>query len=151
MPVLDPRTWMEVLPDAECWRRLRLSSVGRLAVVIDGEPFIWPLNIAVDDRAVVFRTGPGTKLAGLGPGTRVASEADGLDFDDRRGWSVVGRGAVRALSGAALSRARALPLAPWTVSEKARWFAVAVDHISGRAIGDRAAGGEATGPARSIE
>jgi nitroimidazol reductase NimA-like FMN-containing flavoprotein (pyridoxamine 5'-phosphate oxidase superfamily) len=147
MAVLDPRTWMEILPDAECWRLLRLSTIGRLAMVVDGDPTIWPLNIAVDDRAIVFRTGHGSKLGGLdrlaaggGDGPRVAVEVDGLDFEARRGWSVVAVGRARALGGDDLVRARALPLAPWTASEKPRWFAVDVERISGRAIGDRAAG-----------
>ena len=130
---------MEVLPEAECWRLLRLSPVGRVATVVDGAPMIWPLNVAVDDRTVVFRTGQGSKLAGLQDGSTVAVEVDGLDLDERRGWSIVAVGEVRELVAGARASAQQLPLAPWTVGEKPRWFGVHVARISGRAIGDRAA------------
>ena len=138
MTILDGRTWMEILPEEECWRRLRLSEVGRLATAVDGEPMIWPLNIAVVGRTVVFRTDPGSKIVALQGEPTVALEADGLDFDDRRGWSVVAVGAVGELGPAALARARRLPLAPWTVGDKARWFGVRVSRLSGREIGERA-------------
>ena len=139
MAIVDPRTWMEVLPELECWRLLRLSPVARLATVVDGAPMIWPLNVAVDDRTVVFRTDHGSKLAGLQDRSIVAVEVDGIDMDERRGWSIVAVGEVHELAAAALTRARQLPLAPWTVGDKPRWFGVGITHISGRAIGDRAA------------
>jgi nitroimidazol reductase NimA-like FMN-containing flavoprotein (pyridoxamine 5'-phosphate oxidase superfamily) len=139
MAVLDPRTWLEQLPEAECWRLLRLSNVARLAVVIDDEVTIWPLNIAVDGRVIVFRTGPGTKLATLMNRPKVALEVDGLNFDEQRGWSVVATGHLRPLAGEDLVRAQHLPLAPWTVGEKAFWFGLHVERLSGREIGDRAA------------
>jgi uncharacterized protein len=148
MAVLDARTWLEHLPPDECWRLLRLSTVGRLAVTIDGDPTIWPLNIAVDDHTVVFRTAPGTKLATLDRTPRVALEVDGLDFDEARGWSVVVAGTVRPLTDDELSSARCLPLAPWTVGEKPRWFGVHVSAISGRSIGDRAASTSGTSAPR---
>jgi nitroimidazol reductase NimA-like FMN-containing flavoprotein (pyridoxamine 5'-phosphate oxidase superfamily) len=139
MPVLDARSWMEALPEAECWRRLRLSAVARLASVVDDRPMIWPLNIAANGEMIVFRTDPGSKLAALQGKPLVAVEVDGLDFDDHRGWSVVALGPVIELAGADLARARALPLAPWTVGEKPTWFGIRPTQISGRAIGTRAA------------
>lgn len=129
---------MEILPDAECWRLLRLSTVARLAVVVDDRPMIWPLNIAVDDHTIVFRTAPGSKIAAFQGEPPVAVEVDGLDYDELRGWSVVALGTVAPLAGAALARAQSLPLAPWTVGEKARWFGVQVTQVSGREIGDHA-------------
>jgi nitroimidazol reductase NimA-like FMN-containing flavoprotein (pyridoxamine 5'-phosphate oxidase superfamily) len=146
MAIIDARTWLEVLPETECWRLLRLAAIGRLAVVIDGEPTIWPLNIAVDDRTIVFRTDPGSKIGAFQGDPPVAVEADGLDFDQKRAWSVVANGFVHELAGDEIARARRLSLEPWTVGEKARWFGVRVARISGRGIGDRAT----TLPARDI-
>jgi hypothetical protein len=41
----------------ECLALLRQHRVGRLAVVIDGQPHVFPLNYAADDEGViVFRT-----------------------------------------------------------------------------------------------
>jgi nitroimidazol reductase NimA-like FMN-containing flavoprotein (pyridoxamine 5'-phosphate oxidase superfamily) len=129
--------WLEILSDAECWRLLRLSPIGRLAADVDGEPMIWPLNIVVDGEAVVFRTGPGSKLATLEDLPKAALEVDGLDVDAKRGWSVVARGRVVELAGDALDRAHRLPLVPWTVGEKPCWFALQVRAISGRSIEDQ--------------
>jgi nitroimidazol reductase NimA-like FMN-containing flavoprotein (pyridoxamine 5'-phosphate oxidase superfamily) len=54
MASIRPRKELEILPEAECWRLLRLSEVGRLAVVVNGAPTIWPLNIAVQDGTVRY-------------------------------------------------------------------------------------------------
>jgi hypothetical protein len=135
--IYPPRPWLEVLPEGECWRILRLCTVGRLAAVVDGDPMIWPLNIAVDDdRVVVFRTGAGSKLSALGAEAKVALEVDGLDFALAKGWSVIVAGRIRRLTEDELTRAEELPLRPWTVGYKPVWFGVAVDSISGRSIGD---------------
>jgi nitroimidazol reductase NimA-like FMN-containing flavoprotein (pyridoxamine 5'-phosphate oxidase superfamily) len=132
-----PRPWLEVLPEDECWRILRLCTVGRLAVVVDGDPMIWPLNIAVDDDGVVvFRSGAGSKLTALGAEPKVALEVDGLDFALAKGWSVVVSGRARQLTGDELTRAQQLPLRPWTVGDKPTWFGIVADSISGRSIGD---------------
>jgi hypothetical protein len=52
----------------ECWAMLRTVSVGRLAVLADGRPDIFPINYTVDGGTLVFRTGEGTKLAGASKG-----------------------------------------------------------------------------------
>jgi hypothetical protein len=139
MALVDARNWLEILSEDECWRLVRLSSVGRLAVIgADGSPEIYPLNIAVDGKSVVFRTDPGSKLAALHKAPSVALEADGLDFDACDGWSVLLVGPAKEIGGQELIDARRLPLAPWAVGEKARWFRLTPTRISGRGIGDRA-------------
>jgi nitroimidazol reductase NimA-like FMN-containing flavoprotein (pyridoxamine 5'-phosphate oxidase superfamily) len=132
---------MEILPAAECWRLLAGSPVGRIAVIGDGGPEIYPVNIAVTGETVVFRTDPGSKLAALASDPRVAVEADGIDLEQRDGWSVVVAGIVEELGGDDLLAAQRLPLEPWTIGDKARWFRVKPLRISGRAIGLRAARG----------
>jgi hypothetical protein len=42
---------------------LRQVPVGRIAVIVDALPVIFPIKFAVVDGAVVFRTPPGTKAA----------------------------------------------------------------------------------------
>jgi nitroimidazol reductase NimA-like FMN-containing flavoprotein (pyridoxamine 5'-phosphate oxidase superfamily) len=51
------------LPADECWELLRQSPVGRLAVVVAGDPDIFPINYVVDHGSIVIRTAAGTKLA----------------------------------------------------------------------------------------
>lgn len=139
MALIDGRNWLEILSTDECWRLVRLSAVGRLAVIgEDGHPEVYPLNIAADGESVVFRTDPGRKLAALHESPSVALEVDGLDFNDREGWSVLIVGHAVEIGGHELIDAQRLPLAPWAVGEKARWFRLIPKRITGRGIGERA-------------
>jgi len=51
----------EILDPDQCWTLLAETTVGRLAVIVDGHPGVFPVNYRVDDRTLVFRTGSGTK------------------------------------------------------------------------------------------
>ena len=50
------------LSTAESWDLLREAVVGRLAVMSDDRPDIFPVNHLVDHESVVFRTAAGSKL-----------------------------------------------------------------------------------------
>ena len=76
----------------ECWELLRTVSVGRLAVLVDGHPDIFPINYTVDGGTLVFRTGQGTKLSAASGEAPVAVEADGVDAVSGLAWSVVLKG-----------------------------------------------------------
>ena len=82
----------KVLNVHDCWECLRSASVGRLAVVINGAPEIFPVNYLPEDGTVVFRTGPGAKADALSAGGTVALEADGLNTYGTIAWSVVVKG-----------------------------------------------------------
>src|ERR1700680_1925788 len=77
-----------ILPEDECWALLRNHNVGRLAVVIDGGPRIFPINYAAADNALVFRTEPGAKRE-HGPGSVACFEIDEYDQSDSSAWSVM--------------------------------------------------------------
>jgi uncharacterized protein len=64
--------------------------VGRLVITVGGEPVVFPLNYAVDDDAIVFRTQVGTKLTGI---TRSLAtfEVDDIDASGQ-GWTVAFEG-----------------------------------------------------------
>jgi len=100
---------------------LRDAPVGRLAVLVDGRPDIFPVNAVVDHGTVVFRTAPGTKLAAASRAD-VAYEVDGYDVQDGAAWSVVvkGRGHVVREANEWLNAA-ALPIFPWQEGRKS-WF-----------------------------
>ena len=57
--VEDP---LEVLNDDECLTLVASVAVGRVAVSIAALPTVFPVNFALYDHRIVFRTGPGTKL-----------------------------------------------------------------------------------------
>src|SRR6476659_864500 len=88
---VDARTQLEVLGRNECVSLLGRSSLGRLAVVCEGAPLVFPVNFTLDGETIVFRTDAGTKLYGARAG-RVAFECDGIDSVYHTGWSVVATG-----------------------------------------------------------
>ena len=83
---------IEVLSPEQCWQLLASAEVGRLAVAVAGDVDIFPLNFAVDDGAILFRTAEGTKLVEIVMAGRVAFEVDGYEPEHGRAWSVVVKG-----------------------------------------------------------
>jgi nitroimidazol reductase NimA-like FMN-containing flavoprotein (pyridoxamine 5'-phosphate oxidase superfamily) len=53
---------MDVLGEAECRRLIATETVGRLGVVVDGRPLIYPVNFVAAGDAVLVRTDEGTML-----------------------------------------------------------------------------------------
>lgn len=120
----------------ECLRLLSQSSLGRLAALVDGRPVVFPVNYTVDRDTVVFRTDPGTKLAGAGFG-RVAFEIDGTDPERRTGWSVIVQGVGTEITEALDLRSdalRNLDLQPWAPGQRAHWVAIEAESITGRRL-----------------
>ncbi|HET8957515.1 MAG TPA: pyridoxamine 5'-phosphate oxidase family protein [Microcella sp.] len=116
----------------ECWQRLRDATLGRIAVSAAGVIDIFPVNFVVDEqRRLLFRTAPGTKLLELAINDRVAFEVD--DHDATDAWSVVLKGrAERVEKQSDIDRAEALGLAPWIPTLKYRWVRIHPDEITGR-------------------
>jgi hypothetical protein len=122
-----------VLSEDACWALLRTTSVGRLAVVVDDHPDIFPLNFAVDHGTVVFRSGPGTKLSAALTDSPVALEADGYDAGTAEAWSVVVKGRAEEItSGPDLIGTVDLPLFPWQGGSKGRFIRIVPTTTDGR-------------------
>jgi uncharacterized protein len=122
---------LEVLSTPECERLLESEEFGRLALVANGVPEIFPINYALDaSGAVIFRTAAGTKLAHA-VNRPVVFEIDGIDRDRHHGWSVI-------LHGIAQHTAAAAPggrdLAPW-LHDKPYMLRITRQSISGRRLG----------------
>ncbi|MFC7488588.1 pyridoxamine 5'-phosphate oxidase family protein [Knoellia sp. CPCC 206453] len=116
----------------ESWDLLRGAVVGRLAVVHDDVPDIFPVNYVVDHGTVVLRTAGGTKHAAA-RNRVVAFEVDGCDLDSAMAWSVVLRG--RATEVYAVDEAikiMHLPLLPWSPGSKPHLLRITPDSITGR-------------------
>ena len=97
MGVIEGRTWLEILSENDCYELLADRGWGRLGVMIDNHPEIFPVNYALDDQRIVFRVDAGTKLTGLHQAGEVAFEIDDVDPSERRGWSVLIVGRVTEL------------------------------------------------------
>ncbi|MGV9710502.1 pyridoxamine 5'-phosphate oxidase family protein [Gordonia sp. NPDC003424] len=115
----------------EAWKLLATVTLGRIALSVDGQPDIFPVNFYAGEGRIVFRTGEGTKLTELVVNERVAFEAD--DHSDAGGWSVVSKGTARVLvSGHDIAAADELPLHPWIPTMKYNYVEISVTEISGR-------------------
>lgn len=124
---------VEELSVDSCWALLRTTTVGRLAVVVEDHPDIFPLNYAVDRGRVVFRTGEGSKVLGALSGRPVALEADGYDADTDEAWSVVVKGRARTITELHdLTDTIDLPLSPWQGGDKSRFVRITPDTVTGR-------------------
>jgi len=136
MAVIEGRTWLQLIPPTGCERHLRHENVGRIAVIVDGHPEVFPVNYAVDaDGGIVFRTDEGTKLDALTRNSTVAFEIDGLDEQRHLGWSVLAVGKARwVTSTPELAELRKLDLEPWAVGDKVHFVRVAPTKVTGRQI-----------------
>jgi nitroimidazol reductase NimA-like FMN-containing flavoprotein (pyridoxamine 5'-phosphate oxidase superfamily) len=126
--------WQE-LTKSECFELLARERLGRVAVVDDRGPVVFPVNFVLDRHMVVFRTDEGTKLDAACRGSRVAFEIDGTDASARTGWSVLVRGEVIEVTDPAeLARLRKLPLDPWAPGVKAHYVRILPAVLTGRRI-----------------
>jgi uncharacterized protein len=127
-----PLDAVEELTPAACWSVLGAAQVGRLAVCTDGSPHIFPINYVVDEQTVVFRTAPGSKLAGS-RNADVAFEVDDYDVDSGQASSVIIEGRASEITEAAeWDRALGLPLFPWHVTPKGHFVRITPGTVSGR-------------------
>lgn len=127
MPIPHPTT----LDDADAWSRLRSQSFGRLAVSIDGQPDIFPLNFLATQDGILLRTEPGTKVDDIAANPRVAFEVD--HADEHGAWSVVIRGdAHRVADEESLRLLTTAPLWAWAPGEKSVFLRVVPSSVSGR-------------------
>ncbi len=123
------------LEESVCWRLVTRVAVGRVGFVYDGEPMVLPVNCAVVDGNIAFRTAGDSMLHNLGDGARVAFEADHVDPVAESGWSVLVRGNLWELNDteirAKLAEGNTHPWAPGVID---RWMIIVPSVISGRSI-----------------
>ncbi len=126
--------WQEI-GKADCFRLLAGQRLGRIAVVDDLGPVLFPVNYLLDRHMVVIRTSEGTKLQAAAGGHKVAFEVDGTDELTSTGWSVVVRGEATEVTGdTELERLRSLPLIPWAPGDRTRYLRILPAAVTGRRI-----------------
>lgn len=127
------RNGLMVLPRGQCLRLLRRTRVGRVVVSVDGVPAAFPVNFALLDDDVVFRTGAGTKLSAALEGAVVGFEVDRIDPVFESGWSVLIQGPSTVMTGDdELLRARRLHLRTWAPGERPHFVRIRSESVSGR-------------------
>jgi nitroimidazol reductase NimA-like FMN-containing flavoprotein (pyridoxamine 5'-phosphate oxidase superfamily) len=125
---------LETLSDTECRALLASASVGRVGVRIADAPAILPVNFALLDGEVVFRTAPGSKLAAALMGVQMAFEVDDA-VGPGAGWSVLVVGyAEQIRDTATLERVDRLGLEPWVDEHDHFVVRIKARRVTGRRI-----------------
>ena len=132
----EPGQELTEIGEDECFALLQGQRLGRLAIVRDGRPEIFPVNYAMDGRTVTIRTATGVKLtyASL---ARVAFEAEDIDPVTREGWVVEVRGLAEDITDAGdrwSEHARAAGVDPWVKGKHERYLAISHAQVSGRRL-----------------
>jgi nitroimidazol reductase NimA-like FMN-containing flavoprotein (pyridoxamine 5'-phosphate oxidase superfamily) len=125
------------LDHEKCLDLLTGGIVGRVAICTPEGPNIVPVNYAVVDDSVVFRTSPYSMLGTNAWHGRLAFEIDHLDYERHRAWSVVavGRGEmVEDADELAAIRAMRDPQ-PWAAGSRALYVRLRWDKLTGRRLG----------------
>ncbi len=128
---------LDEIEESECWRLMSAQPVGRVAVIVGHYAQVFPVNFAVVDRSIVFRTNAGTKLWAT-TRSNVTFQVDELDVARKAGWSVMVRGAAREVSfdrQPSLARnAESAAPDPWAPGQRNHLIRIVVESISGRCI-----------------
>ncbi len=136
MRSLDLVGGTEIVPVERCFDLLRGESVGRVAVVVDGEVEIFPVNYVVDGDQIVIASNVGRKMSGM-LDCRLTFEVDTVDVAAQAGWSVIVHGVVEGIEpygdGDHSGRDGHLLPQPWA-GPKRLLIQVRPEKISGRRV-----------------
>ncbi len=121
----------------ECLDLLDGGVVGRVAFSTRVGPRIVPVNYAMYDGAIVFRTSPYSELGSHGPGSEAAFEVDQLDYERQQGWSVVAVGRLEELPPEEVDDLRKVwEPRPWAGGHRNFYLKLVWREIWGRRIGN---------------
>jgi nitroimidazol reductase NimA-like FMN-containing flavoprotein (pyridoxamine 5'-phosphate oxidase superfamily) len=131
----EPDTWLVYLTRAECEELLATADLGRLGVLVDGKPEVYPICHVYVDGAIAFPTSPGTKMHAALEWPYVGFEVDGIEDDGMTGWSVMVTGRAEEIDDPVeQQRLAGLRTVPWRTSPSLRWVRIVPSEISGRRI-----------------
>jgi nitroimidazol reductase NimA-like FMN-containing flavoprotein (pyridoxamine 5'-phosphate oxidase superfamily) len=117
----------------QCWELLAAGTVGRLGLVIDEHPEIFPVNYVLDERSIVFRTGHGKKLWNVMASRPAVLEIDGYEPSTEEAWSVVVRGSTVLIQDPdEKAKVEALRLEPWEPGPKDHYIRLIPQALTGR-------------------
>jgi nitroimidazol reductase NimA-like FMN-containing flavoprotein (pyridoxamine 5'-phosphate oxidase superfamily) len=123
---------LEVLAEAECRALLAANQVGRVAVVVDGQPAICPVYYVVDGDSIVVRTN--WPLLTRACPALVAFQIDGVDVGLQSGWSLMVQGMAHDLTDAldpASEHLQTVPVSPWAPGPEPRLLRLVPRTITG--------------------
>jgi len=139
--VTHDRNGLEILSRRHCIDLLSETPVGRVIFTEKALPTAMPVNFALLDEDIVFRTGTGSKLAAAMAKAVVAFQVDDIDPVGHSGWSVLVQGWAALLTRAdELARAYDLQLQSWAPGERWHFVRIRSEIVSGRRLTPRISG-----------
>ncbi|HEX9889983.1 MAG TPA: pyridoxamine 5'-phosphate oxidase family protein [Nitriliruptorales bacterium] len=127
---------LEILAREECVRLLGTVVIGRVVTTMRALPVALPVNFAVVDDAIVFRSSSGTKLYAAARSAVVGFQADQMDPATQTGWSVLVVGTASAVDTAAVAEQGLEDLVPrpWAPGPFPSFLSIAMVEVTGRRI-----------------
>jgi nitroimidazol reductase NimA-like FMN-containing flavoprotein (pyridoxamine 5'-phosphate oxidase superfamily) len=121
----------------ECLELLPGGVLGRVGLSTPMGPRIVPVNYAMHDDAVVFRTTPYSELGSYGWNTDPAFETDHIDYDRHQGGSVVAVGRANLVDDPAeLAEIRSdWDPTPWVDGRRHLYIRLVWRDLTGRRVG----------------
>ena len=131
----DHKHALRTLSPVECFELLEPGGVGRVGFSSADGIMMLPVNFAVMEKAIIFRTAPDTLLA-LYSGAQVSFEADRLDEALHTGWSVLVQGRAREVTDEREVKRlqNRTHLQPWAAGPRDVYVCIRPTRISGRQI-----------------
>lgn len=129
------------LTEEQCLELIAPGGIGRICYNSRFGPAVLPVNYALQDGAVVFRTAEHGALdedlrTGIANADyRVAFEIDSLDPGTRQGWSVLIHGPAHHVTGAEQDAVRATGIESWAPGERELFLRIVPSRITGRRVG----------------
>lgn len=126
-----PDRTVTALTEQEAMDLLATEQLGRLVVVVDDRPDIYPVNYVVHDGKLFFRTAEGDKLTSLTLEPLTTFQVDHADAT--AAWSVTVRGIARNLVRFdEINAAEDLDIRSWVPTDKFNFVEIRPTEIQGR-------------------
>ncbi len=126
---------LRTLSPVECFDLLEPGGVGRVGFASPDGIVMLPVNFAVTDKTLIFRTAPDTQLA-LHADAQISFEVDHLDEEFHEGWSVLVHGHAHLVKDEREVQhlERRTHLESWAGGARDVYVRIAPSRISGRLI-----------------
>jgi nitroimidazol reductase NimA-like FMN-containing flavoprotein (pyridoxamine 5'-phosphate oxidase superfamily) len=132
---------IEELDEDQCLSLISGGGIGRIAYASRFGPAVLPVNYALRDGAVVFRTAANGPLdedlrTGIdGAEYKVAFEIDSIDMATQQGWSVLIQGPAHHVTSAEQDAVREAGVEPWAPGPRELFVRIVPSRITGRRVG----------------
>ena len=123
---------LQTMSEEECLALLDEGGEGRIAVVVNGQPVICPVNYVVGRASIIFRTN--WAMLGNASPTSLAFQIDGTDVVGRNRWIVMVQGIGNDITDAldlVSEHLQTIPVSPWAPGRKPRLIRLVPRTITG--------------------